>query len=106
MVKALPIARRDTEHFVDWIIEVAAYPGRSNTRLFGFEIEDLPDETGFPKEPSVEARAVCDQAVRVVGKHRQAEGSIPGDVLAAGDPRCQRSAVPFLEQVKRKATRA
>ena len=38
MVEALPIARRDAEHLVNRIIEVAADPGRTNARLFRLEV--------------------------------------------------------------------
>src|ERR1039457_6504038 len=41
MVEALPIARRDAEHLVNRIIEVAADSGRTNARLFRLEVHDL-----------------------------------------------------------------
>src|SRR4051812_17570413 len=99
MVEALPIGRRDTEHFVHRIIEVAADPGRTNARLFGLEVEHLAHETGLPEKISVEAGAICNKAVHVVGDHTNAEGPVPRDVLTAGDARRQSAAVPFFEQI-------
>src|ERR1022692_1114273 len=103
MVEALPIARRDSEHLVNRIIEVAADPGRTNTRLFRLEVQHLAHETGLPEEISVEAGATGNKAVHVFGDHPKAEGPVPRDVLTAGDARGQSAAVPFFEQVQRKA---
>src|ERR1022692_1110637 len=103
MVEALPIARRDAEHLVNRIIEVAADPGRTNARLFRLEVQHLAHETGLPEEISVEAGAVGNKAVHVFGDHPKAEGPVPRDVLTAGDARGQSAAVPFFEQVQRKA---
>src|ERR1035438_9136031 len=105
MVEALPIARRDAEDLVKRIIEVAADPGRTNARLFCLEVQHLARETGLPEEISVEAGAIGNQAVNVFGDHPKAEGPVPRDVLTAGDPRGQSTAVPFFEQVQRKAMR-
>src|ERR1039458_8637342 len=103
MIEALPIARRDAEDLVNRIIEVAADPGRTNARLFCLEVQHLAHETGLPEEISVEAGAVRTQAVHVFGDHPKAEGPVPRDVLTAGDARGQSAAVPFFEQVQRKA---
>src|ERR1039458_8081904 len=59
MVEALPIARRDAEHLVNRIIEVAADPGRTNARLFRLEVQHLAHEPGLPKEISVEALPIA-----------------------------------------------
>src|SRR5882724_2294954 len=85
MVEALPIARRDAEHLVNRIIEVAADPGRTNARLFRLEVQHLAHETGLPEEISVEAGAIGNKAVHVVGDHPKAEGPVPRDILTAGD---------------------
>src|ERR1019366_3555905 len=53
MVEALPIARRDAEHLVNRIIEVAADPGRTNARLLRLEVQHLAHESGLPEEISV-----------------------------------------------------
>src|ERR1039458_7159204 len=90
MVEALPIARRDAEHLVNRIIEVAADPGRTNARLFRLKVQHLAHETGLPEEISVEAGAVGNKAVHVFGDHPKAEGPVPRDVLTAGDARGQR----------------
>src|ERR1017187_6720829 len=66
MVEALPIARRDAEHLVNRIIEVAADPGRPNSRLFRLEVQHLANEAGLPEEISVEARAIDNQTVHVL----------------------------------------
>src|SRR5664280_3257892 len=105
VVEALPIARRDAEHLVNRIIEVAADPGRTNARLFRLEIQHLADEAGLPEEISVEAGAIDNQTVHVFGDHPKAEGPVPRDLLTAGDARGQSTAVPFFEQVQRKAMR-
>ena len=55
MVEALPVARRDAEHLVNGIIEVAADPGRTNARLFSFEVQHLAYETGLPEESEAES---------------------------------------------------
>src|SRR5580693_10563016 len=85
MVEALPIARRDAEHLVNRIIEVAADPGRTNARLFRLEVQHLAHKTGLPEEISVEAGAIGNKAVHVVGDHPKAEGPVRRDVLTAGD---------------------
>ena len=87
------------------IIEVAADPSRTNTRLFRFEVQHLAHESGLPKEISVEAGAICDQTVHVFSDHPQAEGSVPRDLLTAGDARGQITAAPFFQQEKRKSLR-
>jgi hypothetical protein len=40
MIEALPVARRDAKHLIEWIIKEEAHPVRTNTGLFGIEIED------------------------------------------------------------------
>src|SRR6266436_590012 len=69
VVEALPVARRDAEHLVNGIIEVATDPGRTNARRFSFEVQHLAYETGLPEEISIERGAVGNQAVHVVGDH-------------------------------------
>src|SRR5438046_893852 len=69
VVEALPVVRRDAEHLVNGIIEVAADPGRTNARLFSFEVQHLAYETGLPEEISIERSAVGNQAVDIVGDH-------------------------------------
>ena len=88
------------------IIEVAADPGRTNARLFSFEVQHLAYETGLPEEISIERSAVGQQAAHVIGEHPEAEGPVPRDVLAAGDARSQSAAIPFFEQVQGEPTRA
>src|SRR3984893_5155761 len=60
----------------------------------------LAHHAGLPEQVPVEPGAVRGQAVHVVGDHGQAEGSVAGDVLAAGDGGRQSSTVPFLEEVQ------
>src|ERR1035437_835900 len=98
MVEALPIARRDAEHLVNRIIEVAADPGRTNARLFHLEVQDLAHESGLPEEISVKAGTIHNQTVHVFGDHPKAEGPVPRNVLTAGDAHGQRTAVSLLEQ--------
>src|SRR3990172_4320367 len=86
---------------MDGIVEVAADPGRPYARLFSLQVEHLPDHAGLPEQVPVEGRAVRGQAVHVVRDHSQAEGSIAGNVLAAGDRSRRLSTVPFLEEVQR-----
>src|SRR5438046_4941 len=76
MVEALPITRRDAEHLVNRIIEVAADPGRTNARLFRLKVQHLAHETGLPEKISVEAGAIGNKAVHVVGYHPEAEGPV------------------------------
>ena len=65
-----------------------------------------PTRPASPEKISIERSAVGHQAARVVCDHPEAEGAIPGDVLAAGNARSFLSAaVPFLEQVQRESTR-
>src|ERR1035437_619992 len=97
VVEALPIARRDAEHLVNRIIEVAADPGRTNARLFRLEVQHLTYEAGLPEEISVEAGAIDNQTVHVLGNHPKAEGPITRDVLPAGDGRGQSTAVPHFQ---------
>ena len=99
MVEALPIARRDAEHLVNRIIEVAADPGRTNARLLRFEVQHLAHESGLPEEISVEAGAIDNQTVHVLGDHPKAEGPVPCNVLTAGDARGQSTAVPLFQQI-------
>src|ERR1700692_3894357 len=73
MIEALPIARRDAEHLVNRIIEVAADPGRTNAGLFRLEFKHLAHEAGLPEEISVEAGAIDNQTVHVFGDHPKAE---------------------------------
>src|ERR1035441_4621739 len=105
MVEALPIARRDAEHLVNRIIEVAADPGRTNARLLRLEVQDLAHESGLPEQTSVEAGAIDNQTVHVFGDHPKAVGPVPRDVLTAGDARGQSTAVPIFQPEKRKAMR-
>ena len=44
MVRALPMARRDSEHLVNRIIEVAANPGCTYSRPFCLEVQYLPHQ--------------------------------------------------------------
>src|ERR1035438_5534092 len=97
MVEALPIARRDAEHLVNRIIEVAADPGRTNPRLFRFKVQYLAHEAGLPEEISVETGAIHNQTVHVFGDHPKAEGPVPRDVLTARDLRGQSTAVPLFQ---------
>src|ERR1035441_8045960 len=97
MVEALPIARRDAEHLVNRIIEVAADPGRTNARLFRLEVQHLTHKSGLPEEISVKAGTIDNQTVHVFGDHPKAEGPIPRDVLTARDARGQRTAVPLFQ---------
>src|SRR6266700_1980135 len=97
MVEALPSARRDAEHLVNRIIEVAADPGRTNARLFRLEVQHLTYEAGLPEEISVEAGAIDNQTVHVLGNHPKAESPIPRDVLPAGDGGGQSTAVPLFQ---------
>jgi hypothetical protein len=83
MVKALPIARRDSEHLVNRIIEVAANPGCTNSRIFRLEVQYLPHKTGFPEEIAVKAGTVGDKAVQVVCQHCKAERPVPRNILPA-----------------------
>jgi hypothetical protein len=106
VVEALPVARRDAEHIVNEIIEVAPDPGRTDARLFRFEVQHVADKTGLPEEISIERSAVGHQAAHVIRDHPEAEGPIPRDVLAAGKARSLSAVVPFFEQVQGKATRA
>src|SRR5665213_762094 len=98
MVEGLPIARRDAEHLVNRIIEVAADPGRTNARLLRLEVQHLAHETGLPEEISIEAGAIHNQTIHVFGNHPKAEGAVPGHVLTAGDARGQSTADPLLKQ--------
>src|ERR1035437_9163874 len=98
MVEALPIARRDAEHLVNRIIEVAADSGRPNTRLFRLEVKHLAHESGLPEEISVEAGSIDNQTVHAFGDHPKAEGPVPRLVLTAGDPRGQSTAVPSFSR--------
>src|ERR1019366_6092670 len=93
MVEALPIARRDAEPLVNRIIEVAADPGRTNPRLFRLEVQHLTYEAGLPEEISVEAGAIDNQTVHVLGNHPEAEGAVPRNILTAGDGRGKSAAV-------------
>src|SRR5450631_183479 len=77
MVEALPVARRDAEHLVNRIIEVAADSGRTNARLLRLEVQHLTYEAGLPEEISVEAGAIDNQTLHVLGNHPKAEGPIP-----------------------------
>src|SRR5487761_1613732 len=85
---------------MDEIVEVAADPCRANARLFGLEVKHLAHHTGLPEQVPVNRGAVRAQAVHVVRDHSQAESSVAGDVLAAGDGGCERLTVPLLEQVQ------
>src|SRR5665213_391333 len=98
VVEALPIARRDAEHLVNRIIEVAADPGRTNARLFRLEVQHLAHESGLPEEIPIKARAIVNQTIHVFGNHPKAEGAVPGNVLTAGDARGQSTADPLLKQ--------
>ncbi len=91
---------------MDWVVEVAADPGGADARFFGLQVKNLAHHAGLPEQVPVEPGAVRGQAVHVVGDHGQAEGSVAGDVLAAGDGGRQRSAVPFLEEVQGEPGRA
>src|SRR5664280_2043370 len=97
MVEALPIARRDAEHLVNRIIEVAADPGRTNARLFRLEVQHLTHKSGLPDEISVKAGTIDNQTVHVFGDHPKAEGPIPRAVLTARDARGKRTAVPLFQ---------
>src|SRR5260370_25755907 len=76
MVEALPIARRDAEHLVNRIIEVAADPGRTNARLFRLEVQHLAHDAGLPEEISIEAGAIDNQTVDKFGDPPKHEGPI------------------------------
>src|ERR1700674_831386 len=99
MIEALPIARRDAEHLVNRIIEVAADSGRTNAGLFRLEVQHLADEARTPEEISVEAGAIDNQTFLVFGDHPKAEGPVPRNVLTAGDARGQSTAVSLFQQV-------
>lgn len=103
MVKALPIARRDSEHLVNWIIEIAANPSCTNSHLFCLEVQYLSHKTSFSEQIAVEAGTVGDKAVQVVCQHCKAERPIPRNILPAGDARGQTAVVPFFEKGKWKA---
>ena len=57
MVEALPIARRDAEHFVNRIIEVAADPGGSDARLFRLEVQHPAHRGQVRSNRSVKVRS-------------------------------------------------
>src|ERR1700682_5618716 len=90
---------------MDGIVEVAADTCRANARLFGLEVKDLAHHASLPEQVSVKRGAVRGQAVNVVRDHSQAEYSITGDVLAAGDGGRERPTIPFLQQVQREPGR-
>src|SRR5262249_54408002 len=81
VVETLPITRSNAERLGDGIVEVAAHASRTNARLFGLKVQHLAEETGLPEQIPVESGTERNQAVRVVGDHPQAEGTIPSDVL-------------------------
>jgi len=90
---------------MDGIVEVAADTCRANARVFGLKVKHLAHHAGLPEQVSVKRGAVRGQAVPVVRDHSQAECSITGDVLAAGDGGRERPTIPFLEQVQREPGR-
>src|ERR1700674_4466459 len=90
---------------MDGIVEVAADTCRANARLFGLEVKDLAHHASLPEQVSIKRGSVRGQAVHVVRDHSQAECSITGDVLAAGDSGREPPTVPFLEQVQREPRR-
>ena len=90
---------------MDGIVEVATDPRRADTLLFRLEVKHLAHHSRLPEEVPIERGAIRGQAVHVVRDHPQAEGSVAGDVLAAGDGGRERPTVPFLEQVEREPRR-
>ena len=76
----------ESQHLVNRIVVEAADPRGSSAGGFGFEVENLTDEAGFPVEAAVCRTATLLERRVEVGDHPQAEESVGSDVLIATEP--------------------
>ena len=83
VIEALQFLVFDAEHIMHRVVEVTPDPGAAHPSRFGFEVEHLTQNAGFPKQVAVKPRCLR-QAGFIFGQHAEAEGAVGGDVLATG----------------------
>ena len=78
VVEILPAAVAETQQTVHRVIEITADAGSPQTLRFGFQLEDLTDEPGFPEQTWIEPGSAGDERVEAC-QHAEGEGAVPGD---------------------------
>jgi ribosomal protein L35AE/L33A len=97
LIEALELAADETEGSVHGVVEKAADPRGLKADGFGFQIEQLPEETAFPMERSVEPGTQLSEARLECGDHRHAEDAVGGDVLYASQGSGKIARVAFFK---------
>src|SRR5271169_5542387 len=101
MVKALEGVVRKTHQFMHGIVEETADAGCSHALGFGFQVENLPDHAGFPKQMAIAPGC----RLKILPKprdHAQRESAVASDGLLAAYRRCGALIISGLEQIQGK----
>src|SRR2546426_12145048 len=101
MVKALECVVGESHQFMHGIVEETADAGCSHALAFGFQVEDLPDHAGFPKQMAI-AIGSRFKFLPKPRNHAQRERAVASNGLVAAYRRCGALKISGLEQIQRK----
>ena len=91
----------EAEDVVDRVVVEASDPRRACAGSFGFEIEHLADDPGFPVQVSIEGRPELLETAIEIGEHSQAEEAVACNLLVAAHTRGEAPAVTPGETIER-----
>jgi hypothetical protein len=84
----------NAKQVMDSIIKVTADTRAAYPRCFGFEVENLPEDAGFPKQLAINPRPFR-QASFIFCQHAEAERAVGSDILVTGQgTRC----IPYISR--------
>ena len=88
------------------VVEEAANARGSDARRFGFQIQNLPDHPGFPKELAIEPGPVREQDLPILGDHGERKDPVARNVLRAAHLGRKPPRIADFQHAKGKVRRA